>query len=505
MTSLTANEIFRDYNTDGVPASGAFKPVKAQLREYFTDKLDVTISGALPITGGVMTGPIGFTHQASPASPAAGVLSLFAKSNDRLYTRDSAGNDNALVVGPAVTVDNTLPRFNGTVGALQTSGVVVDDNDNVSGVTRLTVVAATNITSYGLDITKNYSGTLAGSTHGHKIMTATDVATLTGANFLNSVTIEHNFGGTGMQGGRQALMVAAIQTGQSDVASSNHNYVAVTPYMQATVNDRGTGVTWATARGGYFAMNPTTIAHAAATNLLDVSAGEVNVSMRAGSSAYKKTILSLVGMADDAVSGSVVDAMLDFRNMTGAIGFNNALLFHDMGGNAIFPIKTTGTLLKAVVNGATTIGAGVDISALTITGNAWASPSVTISGAGVVAAPTHQIDTNFHLALNSSNPRITLDSTDYYEYDRTNNGHNFYIGGTRQMQINASAIDTAIGYAVAASYVVRSRKTGWALATGTPTRTTFVTSTVTLPQLAERVMALIADLHATAGHGLIGT
>lgn len=53
--------------------------------------------------------------------------------------------------------------------------------------------------------------------------------------------------------------------------------------------------------------------------------------------------------------------------------------------------------------------------------------------------------------------------------------------------------------------VVGTRKTGWATATGTATRTTFDTTTVTTAQLAERVKALIDDLHATAGHGLIGT
>ncbi len=50
--------------------------------------------------------------------------------------------------------------------------------------------------------------------------------------------------------------------------------------------------------------------------------------------------------------------------------------------------------------------------------------------------------------------------------------------------------------------VVGARVTGWAAATGTATRTTFVTSTVTLAQLAERVKALEDDLIA---HGLIGT
>lgn len=59
----------------------------------------------------------------------------------------------------------------------------------------------------------------------------------------------------------------------------------------------------------------------------------------------------------------------------------------------------------------------------------------------------------------------------------------------------------ANGYRVGAVQVVGARRTGWAAATGTATRTTFVTSSVTLPQLAERVKALIDDLMT---HGLIG-
>lgn len=49
--------------------------------------------------------------------------------------------------------------------------------------------------------------------------------------------------------------------------------------------------------------------------------------------------------------------------------------------------------------------------------------------------------------------------------------------------------------------VNRSTATGWSVATGTPTRSTFATGSVTLPQLAERVKALIDDL---ISHGLIG-
>lgn len=48
-------------------------------------------------------------------------------------------------------------------------------------------------------------------------------------------------------------------------------------------------------------------------------------------------------------------------------------------------------------------------------------------------------------------------------------------------------------------------KTGWGAATGTATRTTFDTATVTLEQLAQRVKAMIDDLHQTAGYGLLRT
>jgi len=49
--------------------------------------------------------------------------------------------------------------------------------------------------------------------------------------------------------------------------------------------------------------------------------------------------------------------------------------------------------------------------------------------------------------------------------------------------------------------VVGTRRTGWVAATGTASRSTFATTTVTLPELASRVKALIDDLMS---HGLIG-
>ncbi|MCF3608938.1 hypothetical protein L2E81_21100 [Planktothrix agardhii 1033] len=73
------------------------------------------------------------------------------------------------------------------------------------------------------------------------------------------------------------------------------------------------------------------------------------------------------------------------------------------------------------------------------------------------------------------------------------------LSPSQKLDINGSA--KATSFIVENNQVVSSRKSGWVAPTGTPTRTTFATSTVTLPQLAERVKALIDDLRS---HGLIG-
>ena len=89
---------------------------------------------------------------------------------------------------------------------------------------------------------------------------------------------------------------------------------------------------------------------------------------------------------------------------------------------------------------------------------------------------------------------------------RITSGGNFLINnttGTERLSVtgNIQLTNTADSYKVGTNNVVGSRKTGWAAPTGTATRTTFATTTVTTEQLAERVKALIDDL---TSHGLIG-
>ena len=78
----------------------------------------------------------------------------------------------------------------------------------------------------------------------------------------------------------------------------------------------------------------------------------------------------------------------------------------------------------------------------------------------------------------------------------TNNAEAARITSGKHLNLNSASSE----YRVNGTKVVTSRQTGWAAASGTATRTTFATSAVTTPQLAERVKALIDDLIT---HGLV--
>ncbi len=77
----------------------------------------------------------------------------------------------------------------------------------------------------------------------------------------------------------------------------------------------------------------------------------------------------------------------------------------------------------------------------------------------------------------------------------------FYTSGTLRITVKSGGdVDFSGNIQRGGVQVVGARQTGWGTPTGTLTRTTFATGSVTLPQLAERVAALITDLRT---HGLI--
>ena len=94
---------------------------------------------------------------------------------------------------------------------------------------------------------------------------------------------------------------------------------------------------------------------------------------------------------------------------------------------------------------------------------------------------------------------IAIDSTDNIKTSYASNIWGFFNSTNERIGFDMQA---APRIRIAGTPVLGVRKTGWAAATGTATRTTFATGTVTLSQLAERVKALTDDL---ISHGLIGS
>jgi hypothetical protein len=72
-----------------------------------------------------------------------------------------------------------------------------------------------------------------------------------------------------------------------------------------------------------------------------------------------------------------------------------------------------------------------------------------------------------------------------------------FQGATQRARIDYTTGD----YYIQFNKIIGTRKTGWTAPTGTATRTSFDTSTVTTQQLAERVKAMLDDL---ISHGLLG-
>jgi hypothetical protein len=148
--------------------------------------------------------------------------------------------------------------------------------------------------------------------------------------------------------------------------------------------------------------------------------------------------------------------------------------------------KLTNTALDATITSAP----GLSLSA----NASHASPQI-IENTGAAAELKFDRDSGTYTAawrLVTTDMRLNIGGTQRIDIDTVSGSFNLSTGGS---------IDKI---AIGPNQVVTTRKTGWATATGTATRTTFDTTTVTTQGLAERLKALIDDLHATAGHGLIG-
>jgi len=145
------------------------------------------------------------------------------------------------------------------------------------------------------------------------------------------------------------------------------------------------------------------------------------------------------------------------------------------------------TFVPATGNLSITLGAVSPLSFNSSTGNFSISATPGFSSM-VLSAPN---TTTIPLIINT-----VTGGANTLEIRRADNSVGFTIFNSGSIEVGLNSF-----YRHTGNQVLGGRRTGWTAATGTATRTTFATSTVTTAQLAERVHALLQDLFA---HGIIG-
>jgi hypothetical protein len=240
--------------------------------------------------------------------------------------------------------------------------------------------------------------------------------------------------------------------------------------------------------------------------------------------------------------------------MATAVGTNPVLIHQDKNGLVTFQVNQNGAIVSSsnataqspagaatVLTGVAADGAATNITLNAFTNNTGAqviAPTLTFNaGNGTAGSPTALAAGSIMGAV-AARPYVTggllaffptrivfnytdpspADAGSEIEFDVTPNGSTavgsrivagkflnsggFAVGAAGTADPGVGSIAVAGSYKVAANQVVGARVTGYAAMTGTPDKaSTFATSTVTLAQLAGRVMQMQADFTT---HGLIG-
>lgn len=257
-----------------------------------------------------------------------------------------------------------------------------------------------------------------------------------------------------------------------------------------------------------------------------------------GAAASRAIFINAAVQSDVTTSAIYCQASLATQatafTITDLIGFNANV--NSLGAGSIVTRLTGFLASNTLIGGADNYGFRGQIAAAATNWNAYMDGTAKNYFAGVTIVGAVNTDDNVgHMIVNSTGNsralslRTSVAASDIgVGFGNPNRAWSIFCGGTQADALiirdltaprnvvtfatNGNVVffgnigaGTAGVFQVNSLQVVSARKTGWATATGTATRTAFDTATVTLPQLAERVKALIDDLHSTAGHGLIGT
>jgi hypothetical protein len=309
-----------------------------------------------------------------------------------------------------------------------------------------------------------------------------------GAGKVDGVQIVHTYGGDTAKGGRHGLEVFSILTSPTSPTNPDRNYVGAAFIGEAQTGDGGTvGVP----RGAVFGINPVASLRAGATYFANLSAGEFNTATKAGSSVNYKSGIQICGFGDDAIQGTLVDAMISLSGQTGGVKWRDGILISaNNGAQPIDPVL--GCLFRA--EGTATVKTGFSLGSYSFTDFILQAPSFSISPNGSLELGKLGVSNTPYINLHSAA------TSNAYDVQLIATGGTVGLG-TGVLQIAASYVNlVGAGLRISGAQVIGPRNTGWGAATN-GSKAAFNGSTATLAQTSAAVAQLIVDLTA---HGLIG-
>ncbi len=285
-----------------------------------------------------------------------------------------------------------------------------------------------------------------------------------------------------------------------------------------TYNDAGNTLTIAAADGA-----PTDARYWVSTSDTGLSA-EVNLGAL-GSGLLKQTVSSgiatpalAVAGTDYVAPGTLAETIDD--EVAGLLVAGNliSLTYNDTAGTLTIAVASLNETIDDRVAALLVEGSGITLT-YNDTSNTLTIASSGLTGSGgnrnvAYFSGTSAIVSSSDFQFDDTNSTLTVrgqvvaagTGAGYYLDDRDGSGQwvTYVDGNVMQFNNGSANLMTLASGALRLSgvQVLTTRRTGWAAASGTATRSTFATSTVTLAVLAEHVKALIDDLST---HGLLGS
>jgi hypothetical protein len=194
------------------------------------------------------------------------------------------------------------------------------------------------------------------------------------------------FGSSGSQGGRIAQYDYLQQNAVTSASSTNRNYVGTQSEITTGTGDGGTDL-HSNAKGGYYAYAADARANTGATNMFELTGGEIDTDTQTGSSMGYLIGWSVVG--NNSVQGTNLDAAIDIGggNQSGTgnhVGWNFGLVFDDIHGNSPFNGSSTVIGGSFPSLGTQTVLYGVNMTAFNCSAACFASNGFSVLQNGTI-------------------------------------------------------------------------------------------------------------------------